>query len=652
MMNSARGPWSVLPPLLPLLAAAMLSGPAGAQGYSGRGADSIAEETLAQFRPPPLEPAVRRKVQRLIDVRAPGAGLLSPDAKRLYFTWRVTGSAQVWRIDGPERFPVQMTGGDEPTSLVDITPDGRWLVLQRDANGEENPGVYLQSVDGGALIEVLRKPGIQSEYQFTTPDSRYVVFRANDQKPDSYAIYRYEIATGLKQTVFEQPGIWSVADHRPDGRLLLMKATGSLQTELHEWQPAQNQLVPLVGAGEPADYTGQYGAGDGELIVQAPLLGNFRRLYRWRAGTFVPISPDLPWDVSAFSVDPARTRIVYTVNDNGYGTLHALDAHDFHELAVPPFKDADQVVPGASTPDGRYQTLSVETATAPALRYVFDWKTRKLVRWVVPSAPEVDTRFFARATLEYYPARDGTKIPMFVRRPRSCDPAPCPVIVEFHGGPEGQSRPGFSLAAQLFVDAGYIVARPNVRGSDGYGKAWLDADNGARRLDVITDIEDAARFIRANWGAGGKPPKLGVMGGSYGGYATLVAMTMFGGAYDAGVSNVGISNLLTFLQNTAPYRRQLRVNEYGDPEKDRDALIALSPLSYTDRLAGPLLIIQGASDPRVPVGEAIQMFEAARQRGSASRLILFADEGHGAQKRDNIVSTIGHTLQFFDANLK
>ncbi len=240
---------------------------------------------------------------------------------------------------------------------------------------------------------------------------------------------------------------------------------------------------------------------------------------------------------------------------------------------------------------------------------------------------------------------------MLVRRPARCAADPCPVLVEFHGGPEGQALPCFSPCAQLFVDAGFVLVQPNVRGSDGYGKAWLSADDGPRRLDVITDIEDAARWARKTFAAGGKEPRVGVMGGSYGGYSTLAAMTMFAGAFDAGASNVGISNLVTFLANTAPYRRILRASEYGDLERDREALVKLSPSSYVDRVKGPLLIIQGASDPRVPAGEAIQIHEALTARGLPAELLIFPDEGHGAQKRENVVQTIGRELAFFRKHL-
>jgi dipeptidyl aminopeptidase/acylaminoacyl peptidase len=227
----------------------------------------------------------------------------------------------------------------------------------------------------------------------------------------------------------------------------------------------------------------------------------------------------------------------------------------------------------------------------------------------------------------------------------------CPVIALFHGGPEGQSKPNFSTTRQLLIDAGFIWVEPNVRGSDGYGKKWLDA-NGASRLNVITDIEDLSLFIKKKWAINGVAPKIGAYGGSYGGYSVYMAMTRFAGAYDAGVSVVGMSNLISFLMNTAPYRRQLRITEYGDPVKDREALEKLSPMSYFHQIKAPLMIIHGANDPRVPAGEAIQIYEMMESKGVPGKLILFPDEGHGIVKRKNRALYFSYVDDFFKENLK
>ncbi|MFT3774479.1 MAG: prolyl oligopeptidase family serine peptidase [Minicystis sp.] len=644
------------PPPAPPPTAAATAQPAPAAsaepgGYSGHGLGSISPEVLKKFAPTPLPSEITRGIQALLDVRSPGTGRLSPDGKTLYFGWSITGVRQVFRIDGPQRFPVQMTGGEDSTSLSSITPDGKWLVLQRDRKGEENPGLYLQDAKGGPLLEIQHKPNVRTFFEFVSDDSRWLYFRANDQKTNAYAIYRYDLKNKQRETVLDVEGLWNIADFQPDGRLLLAKDVGSNMAEFYELEPGAKTPKPLFGQGEREDYVAEYGAAPGEILVQTPKLGEFRRLYSWKAGKMTPITPEMKHDVSGFGIDHLRQRILYMVNEDGYTRLHAMDAKTYKEIKLPAFPEADHVYVGSTTRDGKYTTLGVDLGTAPPVSFVLDWKTNKLVQWHLPSAPEVDTKRFTRATLESYPARDGTKIPMFVRRPASCE-KPCPVIVDFHGGPEAQTTAGFNAWAQIFVDAGFVVVEPNVRGSDGYGKTWLHADDGPKRLNVITDIEDAAKYVRAQWSEGGKQPKVGVMGWSYGGYSTLVAMTMFAGAYDAGAEGVGFGNIVTFLKNTAEYRRPLRISEYGDPEKDYDALMKLSPVSHLDRLKAPLLLVQGANDPRVPVGEAVHFHDALAAKSVPSKMVIFADEGHGPSKRENQVLSLGYMVQFFQEHLQ
>lgn len=631
-----------------LVASSSPSRPATAQSKT-----AATPEVLARYAPPALPAELRRRVQAMFDVRSPGAGQLSPDGRRLFFNWSVTGSSQVWRIDGPQRFPVQLTGGEDPTTLQGVMPDGGHIVVSRDRGGAENPGLYLQPADGGPLETIFQKDGVRAFLGYISDDGASIYYTANDRKPDAYAIYRYDVATRHAELVFGEDGLWSIADHRPDNRLLLSKATGSTSSEYFGYDPATRTLTPFLGQGEREDYDVDFGMVDGELLVRTPKLGDFQRLYRYPTATreLIPITPEMNHDIAGFSVNRDGGRILYTVNDGGYTKPYALDARTFADLALPSLPPADHVSFGSTTRDGRYTAIVTDSATALPSSSVLDWTTGQLTQWHKPSAPEVDPSRFAAASLESYPARDGTPIPMFVRRPNRCAAMPCPVVVEFHGGPEGQAQPGWDPGAQLYVDAGYIFVSPNVRGSEGYGKTWLHADDGPKRLGVITDIEDCARFIRDHWGEHGRPPRIGITGGSYGGYSTLVGMTMFAGAYDAGVAVVGMSNLTTFLNNTAAYRRSLRITEYGDPARDGDALRRLSPITYIDRVQGPLLIVQGANDPRVPVSEALQMKAALDGRRAPAQLILFPDEGHGSQKRDNRVQEVGHTLQFFNEHL-
>lgn len=624
---------------------------AHATEYRGYGEGSITPELLERYRPPSLDKRVSQPIEQLFDLREPGMGMPSPDGKRLYFTWQVTGSRQVWRLDHADGFPLQMTAGAEQTSLEDITPDGRHLIISRDRGGEENPGLYLQSSDGGPLQKIAQKDKVQSFYDFVSDDSQRIYFHSNDREAGSYAIYVHDLKSGETRPFFTQPGLWEIADHDGEARFLLVKQVGSLRSEYYLYHPGDAAPTPLLGQNESEEYRVKFGADAREYLVLTSKFGEFRRLYRYRDGQFAPLSPEQPWDVESFYLDHPRQHIYYHTNQAGNARLTVLSRAG-KPLPLPTLPTAERIIGGVPSRDGRYLPLRGETSQAPAISYVYDWKSKQLLRWHKTAVPEIDLGKFPAVQLEYYPAQDGTKIPMWVRRPKACEQTLCPVIVAFHGGPESQSRPSFAPILQIYADAGFIYVEPNVRGSDGYGKSWLNADNGKQRLAVISDIRDCAVYIKKQWAKNGQAPKVGVLGGSYGGYSAQIAMTMFAGSYDAGVAIVGISNLLTFLKNTAPYRRILRINEYGDPIKDEAALKQLSPATYVDQVQGPLLLIQGLNDPRVPVGEAVQIAETLAHKKIDSQLIIFADEGHGAQKRDNRVKQYGYALQFFMKHLQ
>jgi dipeptidyl aminopeptidase/acylaminoacyl peptidase len=214
-------------------------------------------------------------------------------------------------------------------------------------------------------------------------------------------------------------------------------------------------------------------------------------------------------------------------NDGGYSKLEAVDPKTMKPIPLPKVAGAESMAIGSISRMGRYSAIGVETSLAPRTSYIFDLKDRKFTQWVAPSSPEIDTSKFIGSTLESYPARDGTKIPMLVWKPKECATKTCPVVVNFHGGPEGQSRPGFNRGAQLFATRGMIYVEPNVRGSEGYGKTWSHMDDGPKRLLVITDVPDCADYVRKTYAVDGVKPKVGIFGGSYGGYAVQIAMTKF-----------------------------------------------------------------------------------------------------------------------------
>jgi dipeptidyl aminopeptidase/acylaminoacyl peptidase len=242
-----------------------------------------------------------------------------------------------------------------------------------------------------------------------------------------------------------------------------------------------------------------------------------------------------------------------------------------------------------------------------------------------------------------YPSFDGREIPALLYEPEGEN---APVIVNVHGGPESQSRPTFAPVTQYLLHRGYAVLFPNVRGSTGYGKAYTHLDDVELRMDSVRDLAHAAHWLR---GRGHK--RVAVMGGSYGGFMVLAALTEYPELWSAGVDIVGIANLVTFLENTGSYRRGLREPEYGSLERDRQFLESISPIHKAGNIRAPLMVIHGKNDPRVPVGEAEQIVERVRKNGGAVEYLLYEDEGHGLAKLANRLDAYPKIAAFLDEHL-
>jgi dipeptidyl aminopeptidase/acylaminoacyl peptidase len=628
------------------------------KGYDGFGAESIDKKTLAEFAPKDKNPKLTMTIQKMLDIRSMAGGIISNDGKALYASWSVTGTNQTWKVPGPLQFPIQMTSGEDGTYIQGITPNGKYIFLSRDSGGDEMPGLYMQSTSGGKLIEIFRKKKTQTFLSYISDDSREIIFRANDKDPRTYNFYRYNIKTQKTTEIFngKPGGYWVMFDYRKsDQTFLLSRWFGNTHSEAYFYNEKDKKLVPVLGTDEQQYYDIKFSRNKNELIVKTNKFSEFQSLYRYNLKTkkFLPLVKSGKGDVSRFNIDGPREKIVYSTNIGGYFKLSAISLRNYKNIPIKMMKSKKllQSYVGSLSQNGRYMSIKAVMTDSPGTTYVYDWKKHVMKKWTRPSIPEVKVDNLPLPKLEYYEARDGTKIPMFVSRPSYCERHLCSVIVDFHGGPEAQSYPWFRALNKLFFDRNIILVEPNVRGSRGYGKSWMDADNGAKRLDVLSDIEDAALYIKKNWRKNGVTPKVVAMGGSYGGYSTFAAMTIFAGSFDIGIPIVGMSDLVSFLENTAPYRRKLRESEYGYLDKDMEALKKLSPINYLDKLQGPLLIIHGANDPRVPAGEAIQFMRKMQDKGLDGELLLFPDEGHGVRKRKNRAIYFSYILEFLDKHL-
>jgi dipeptidyl aminopeptidase/acylaminoacyl peptidase len=355
------------------------------------------------------------------------------------------------------------------------------------------------------------------------------------------------------------------------------------------------------------------------------------------------ITDGIQWDVGGGAISHDRSRVAFTSNESGMSRVYLLDTRTREYRAV------DNIPTGLAfgltfSPDDSRLAMTLNTATTPSDTFVLELgdsplEYGQLTRWTTSEVGGLDTTQFRSPELVSFPTFDevdgaARQIPAWIYKP--VGEGPFPVVISIHGGPEGQTRPGFSSTYQMWLDKlGVAVVLPNVRGSSGYGKSYLALDNDFKREDSVRDIGALLDWIETQPDL--DQDRVAVFGGSYGGYMVLASSFHYSDKLKAAVDIVGISNFVTFLENTQDYRRDLRRVEYGD-ERDpamRAHLESIAPMNHVDRIKHPMLIVQGQNDPRVPVTESAQVVAALREQGLSVWYMNAMNEGHGYRKKEN-----------------
>lgn len=598
-------------------------------------AERVQQGNLVMENIPEIPAEVRERLRQYQNIRSAGFSDFAPGGG-IYIVTRFGETAQIHHVAEPMGKRRQVTFYDERTSGASVRPDGSGqFMFSRDVGGDEFFQGFLFDPETARSVQ-FTESGTRNQGFSWSPDGARVAWASTTWEQPDYTIWAADPSDpSSRQKLFQAEGAMAPRTWSPDGSQLLLGRYISInETRLFLFDLESEQLTQIHPDKQIA-----YGAvrftPDGEsLIVVADYEAEFRRILRLDlASGEMSVVAEHPWDVQAMDLSSDGQRLAYTINAGGVAELHLINLETGEALPTPELPIG--LIGGVQfSPCDRYLGFSHSWAGSPGDAWSWDQQTNTLTRWTESEVGGLDTRRFEAPELIHYESFDGLEVPAFIHRPPS--EGPHPVIVSIHGGPEAQARPGFSSVFQYWVhELGAAVAVPNVRGSSGYGNTYVNLDNVFLREDSVRDIGALLDWIA-------EQPDLDenrvvVYGGSYGGYMVLASLMHYSDRLAGGVNIVGISNFVTFLENTAGYRRDLRRAEYGD-ERDpevRAFLESISPSNNAERITAPLFIIQGANDPRVPASEAEQILEAVRAAGADPWYLLALDEGHGFRRQSN-----------------
>ena len=622
---------------------------------------------------PKIPAALLEQLNRYQNTRGAGLAGWTKNGCLLIGT-RFAETSQVHRVCQPMGMREQLTFYPEPVSGATPASATAWrdgFVFAKDKGGDEFAQLYW--FDAATRSTSLLTDGKRTQNGGTalSRDGVRMAYTSTARNGTDRDVWIRDTKTGASRALVTAGGSWSAMDFSPDGtRLLVMKYVSAAESYPGVVDVASGKLELFPVDGGKASFGGFAFAPDGKavyFISDEPLQGKSQEFKSLRhhdpaSGKFEVLTANIPWDVAGFTIADDGQHLAFVSNEDGISKLRVFALPSHREIRLPALPIG--VIGGVSfSPDGKRLALTLNSATSPSDVHVIDLAAARLTRWTQSEVGGLDASTFVAPALVRYPTfdqADGKQrtIPAFYYKPSKPSGALAsktgkyPVVINIHGGPEGQSQPTFNANAQFLAnELGVAMLVPNVRGSTGYGKTWLSLDNAEKREDSVKDIGALLDWIA-------KQPDLdasrvGVIGGSYGGYMVLAALTNYSDRIRAGVEIVGISHFGTFLKNTESYRRNLRRVEYGD---ERDPAMAavferISPLNNAAKIKAPLFVAQGRNDPRVPYTEAEQIVKAVRGNGQPVWFLMYDDEGHGFAKKGNRDYFDAATIRFWQQHL-
>lgn len=592
-------------------------------------------------------------LSRYYNVRAARNPFFSPDSRTVYFVSDATGVPQLWSAGADGGLAQQRTFYDERIQEADCSPTDDRVVFGMDTGGDECQQLYLLA--GSEVRPLTEDPSTIHSLGAWSPDGSAIAFSSNARNRAFFDIYVRRLEQPAPDLVYQFDGTHTVSAWSPDGRyLVLSRMVSLLDSELFLLDLQTGEAAMLTPGDEDSSYDGVAWTAGGLY-----LLTNHGREFVGLAHLDIA-SKELPY----LHAPERDVEILAGCRETG-ALAWAINADGASEVAIwhpqkSPLPPAPTIVHGlprgvasklAWSAYGSWLAVALSSDCEGGEIWLVNALSGRAHRATRAARAGLPRRAFTESQLVHYPSFDGRTIPALLYLPPDAPhDGTLPMVIVVHGGPESQTRPNFNPLIQYLAHRGYGVLAPNVRGSTGYGRTYGHLDDKEKRPDAVMDVWCGAEWlVRSRYTS---TSRLGVMGGSYGGFMTFAAITSFPETWGAAAAVCGIANFETFLQNTGPWRRQQRAIEYGDPDQDGDLLYRISPIHQVDRIRAPLMIVHGARDPRVPISEAEQMVDAVRSRGGVVDYLRFEDEGHGIVKRQNRIQAYTAITDFFDQHLR
>ena len=603
--------------------------------------------------PAPAASDLAARIKAMAEIPTTYSPQYSRDGKRIAFLSNRSGTPQVWTVDAAGGEPRQITQGTDPVGSVEWSPIEDRIAYDVARGGGYNSQLYYSKPDGSDA-RLMTSGGKEDNFSGSfAPDGRYF-FRSAQRDPQSPDSWVFDPKAGQSSIAIEYQGFGGIVDvERPAHRALISRLVtrGNNNLYLHDLKTHEEILLtPHEG---PALVGGEL-APDGSAVYLVHNLGRDRQIISrmpidaaGKPGAMTVLAERADAEADDFTLSDDGKRAIITWNAGGRSELELVSLPDGKRtpFAKPP---GEVISVSDFSPDGSRVALNVSGAAQPAGAWQYEFKSQRYTQIAPVPTPGVNLSTLVRPELRKYKAQDGLDLSGWLYLPPGFK-QPGAVVLSFHGGPEGQERPNFRADYQAILAQGIAVFAPNIRGSYGFGKAFLALDNHEKRVDANRDVYDSAQYLIKS-GVGARD-RLGIVGGSYGGYVVMMAVTEYPDTFAAGANLYGIVNFETFFAQSTPWMGAISGGEYGDPKTQADLLRRLSPIHKLDRVRAALLVMHGANDTNVPVVEAEQVVDTLKKNGRDVEYLLFPDEGHGWRKIPNRVKSTTTIADFFRRHL-